>query len=104
MVEPERNKLALFMEDMKARMKAMEQYTATLEERLDKDEENVQLRKASQKVETKTDRAINHAADVSKSRTDNLVAPKPLDAPPSKLYPTNRVILYCGQNVLTANL
>ena len=85
MAKPEMNKLALFMEDMNARMKAMEQYTATLEEQLDKDEENVHLRETSQKAETKADRAINYAADVSKSVTDNLVAPKPLEAPPSKL-------------------
>ena len=54
MAEPEVNKLALFMEDMKARMKAMEQHTAEWQERLDKaNEENVKLRNASQKVENK---------------------------------------------------
>ena len=82
------NKLALFMEDMKARMKAMEQHTSELQERLDRaNEENVRLRDASQKVENKADKAITFAADVSKAVTDNLVAPKPVEAPPSKLQP-----------------
>ena len=88
MAEPEVNKLALFMEDMKARMKAMEQHTSELQERLDRaNEENVRLRDASQKVENKADKAITFAADVSKAVTDNLVAPKPVEAPPSKLQP-----------------
>ena len=42
MAEPEVNKLALFMEDMKARMKAMEAHTATLQDQLDQtNQENI---------------------------------------------------------------
>ena len=55
------------MEDMKARLKIMEANTATSEEQPDRaNEENVIQREASQKVETKTDKAINFEADVSK--------------------------------------
>ena len=76
------------MEDMKARLKIMEANTATSEEQPDRaNEENVIQREANQKVETKTDKAINFEADVSKSVTDNLVAPKPVEAPTSKLKP-----------------
>ena len=76
------------MEDMKARLKIMEANTATSEEQPDRaNEENVIQREANQKVETKTDKAINFEADVSKSVTDNLVAPKPVEAPTSKLQP-----------------
>ena len=76
------------MEDMKARLKIMEANTATSEEQPDRaNEENVIQREASQKVETKTDKAINFEADVSKSVTENLVAPKSVEAPTSKLKP-----------------
>ena len=76
------------MEDMKARLKIMEANTATSEEQPDRaNEENVIQREASQRVETKTDKAINFEADVSKSVTDNLVAPKLVEAPTSKLQP-----------------